>query len=187
LTGTRCEANVGGGLVQERCSLFIMQSFFGFNVNSAGSGGAVHVTTCTVQVTNSSFVANSASQGGCIYALQSTLFLSNTRLTENIALGSGGAVLLDFDSTMNATAAGGECGFVNNTALYGGGGAAFSLGSSTTAFALSPACVLDGNSAAYGPDLATGTRFVSVMVSLLTLSHFRADCSSVALQRNHHG
>jgi predicted outer membrane repeat protein len=187
LTSTRCEANVGGCLLQERGVVFVAQSFFGFNINSAGSGGAVHVTTCAVRVTNSSFVANSASQGGCVYALQSTLFLYNTRLTENIALGNGGAVLLDIDSTMNATATGGVCSLVNNTALYGGGGAAFSLGSSTTAFALSPACVLDGNSAAYGPDIATGMQFVSVVVSLLTLSHSRTNRSAVALQRNYHG
>jgi hypothetical protein len=110
-------------------------------------------------------VANSASQGGSVYALQSTVILYNTILTKNIALGNGGAVLLDIDSTMNATTAGGVCTFVNNTALYGGGGAAFSLGSSTTAFALSPACVLVGNSAGYGPDIGTGTRVVCVVVS----------------------
>jgi hypothetical protein len=170
--------------VQERGIVFVAESFFGFNINSAGSGGAVHVTTCAVQVTNSTLVANSASQGGCVYALQSTVLLSNSRLTENIALGNGGAVLLDIESTLNATTAGGVCDFVNNTALYGGGGAAFSLGSSTTAFALSPSCVRDGNSAVYGPDLATGTWFVCVVVSLLTLSHSRANCSSAPFQ--HH-
>jgi hypothetical protein len=177
LTGTRCEANIGGCLVQERGSLFIDQSFFGFNVNSAGSGGALHLTNCAVHATNSSVIANSAQQGGAVYATQfSVVVLVDSLVVGNTATGDGGAVNLDVDATLNVTSAGGSCLLASNSALNGGGGFAFTASSSSSALSISPSCAYLNNSALYGRDLATGTSFFgSVFRGLFADHHCSAE------------
>jgi predicted outer membrane repeat protein len=176
LTGTRCEANVGGCVVQESGSLFITQSFFGFNVNSAGSGGALHVTNCAVHVTNSSVIANSAQQGGAVYASQSTtVVIVDTFVVGNTATGDGGAVNLDVDATLNVTSASGLCLLANNSAVNGGGGFAFAASSSSSALSISPYCAYLNNSALYGQNLATGTSFSRCFSRPFTNRHCAAE------------
>ena len=92
--------------------------------NSARVGGALTVTSSTVNVSSSRFESNTAKVGGAIFSqLGSDMTISNSTFINNSATGCsdnrchGGALFIDSGCTVTAH----NSTFIDNTAGYGGG------------------------------------------------------------------
>ena len=91
---------------------------------SARVGGALTVTSSTVNISSSRFESNTATVGGAIFSqLRSDMTISNSTFISNSATGCsddrchGGALFIDSGCTVTAH----NSTFIDNTAGYGGG------------------------------------------------------------------
>ena len=94
---------------------------------SARVGGALTVTSSTVNISSSRFESNTVTVGGAIFSqLGSSMTISNSTFINNSAMGGrayrdnrchGGALFIDRGCTVTAH----NSTFIDNTAGYGGG------------------------------------------------------------------
>lgn len=118
LTFAHGAAQDGGGIRTQNTNLSINSATFFSNVSGAiqtgqttlaGAGGAMHIDSGTVTISDTDFIGNQAVNGGAVYA-SGTVSFERTTMSSNFASNGGGAI------ECNATATISESSFTSNTA-----------------------------------------------------------------------
>jgi predicted outer membrane repeat protein len=144
-------AGQGGAVFMSSCLSNVSQSTL--SLNSAGTGGALAVTSqANLVMDNLQFASNAAAQsGGAVYLTASTATCASTVFISNVATANGGALYASLLASFAVTSG---VSFTSNTAGQGGGAVYWD----GTIEPGTQGSVFSSNQAVYGPNRATQSR-----------------------------